>query len=137
VIDHTGFTVSDLKKSKAFYAEALRSLGIKLLMEVTAEQTGAGGATRHIFGSAITAVRVDRCTSRSWLTLEPRSMRFTKRRSRPAARTMVRPGYALTIMRITTVRSLSIQTATTSRRFATRPLDAALSANQFQSADSA
>jgi catechol 2,3-dioxygenase-like lactoylglutathione lyase family enzyme len=42
VIDHTGFTVSDLKKSKAFYAEALRSLGIKLLMEVTAEQTGAG-----------------------------------------------------------------------------------------------
>ncbi len=42
MIDHTGFTVSDLSKSKAFYAAALRPLGIELIMEVTAEQTGAG-----------------------------------------------------------------------------------------------
>jgi catechol 2,3-dioxygenase-like lactoylglutathione lyase family enzyme len=42
MFDHIGFAVSDLEKSKAFYAAALRPLGIGLLMEVTAEQTGAG-----------------------------------------------------------------------------------------------
>jgi catechol 2,3-dioxygenase-like lactoylglutathione lyase family enzyme len=42
MIDHTGFAVSDLRRSKAFYAAALQPLGIGLLMEVTAEQTGAG-----------------------------------------------------------------------------------------------
>ncbi len=42
MIDHTGFAVSDLIKSKAFYAAALQPLGIALIMEVTAEQTGAG-----------------------------------------------------------------------------------------------
>jgi catechol 2,3-dioxygenase-like lactoylglutathione lyase family enzyme len=42
MIDHTGFTVSDLIKSKAFYSAALKPLGIELVMEVTTEQTGAG-----------------------------------------------------------------------------------------------
>lgn len=42
MIDHIGLTVSDLKKSKAFYVEALRPLGIGLVLEVSAEQTGAG-----------------------------------------------------------------------------------------------
>jgi catechol 2,3-dioxygenase-like lactoylglutathione lyase family enzyme len=42
MIDHTGFAVTDIDKSKAFYAAALRPLGIALMMEVTAEQTGAG-----------------------------------------------------------------------------------------------
>ncbi|HTW38039.1 MAG TPA: VOC family protein [Steroidobacteraceae bacterium] len=42
MIDHTGFAVTDLPTSKAFYVAALQPLGIKLLMEVTAEQTGAG-----------------------------------------------------------------------------------------------
>jgi len=42
MLDHTGFAVSDLMRSKAFYAAALRPLGIGLLMEVTAEQSGAG-----------------------------------------------------------------------------------------------
>jgi catechol 2,3-dioxygenase-like lactoylglutathione lyase family enzyme len=42
MIDHTGFAVSDLSKSKAFYLAALRPLGIELIMEVTAAQTGAG-----------------------------------------------------------------------------------------------
>lgn len=41
MLDHIGFAVSDFKKSKAFYA-ALQPLGIELLVEVTAEQTGAG-----------------------------------------------------------------------------------------------
>jgi catechol 2,3-dioxygenase-like lactoylglutathione lyase family enzyme len=42
MIDHTGFAVSDLRRSKTFYVEALRSLGIELLAEVTAEQSGGG-----------------------------------------------------------------------------------------------
>jgi catechol 2,3-dioxygenase-like lactoylglutathione lyase family enzyme len=42
MIDHTGFAVSDLIKSKAFYTAALQPLAIELVMEVTAEQTGAG-----------------------------------------------------------------------------------------------
>jgi catechol 2,3-dioxygenase-like lactoylglutathione lyase family enzyme len=42
MIDHVGFAVSDLARSKAFYIEALRSVGISLLVEVTAEQTGGG-----------------------------------------------------------------------------------------------
>jgi catechol 2,3-dioxygenase-like lactoylglutathione lyase family enzyme len=42
MIDHTGYAVSSLAKSKAFYASALEPLGIALIMEVTAEQTGAG-----------------------------------------------------------------------------------------------
>jgi catechol 2,3-dioxygenase-like lactoylglutathione lyase family enzyme len=42
MIDHTGFTVADLQRSKAFYAKTLASLGITLLMEVTAEESGGG-----------------------------------------------------------------------------------------------
>ena len=42
MIDHTGFTVSDMNRSRSFYVEALRGLGITLVMEVTAEQSGGG-----------------------------------------------------------------------------------------------
>lgn len=42
MIDHTGFTVSDLTRSKAFYTAALKPLGITPIIEVTAEQTGTG-----------------------------------------------------------------------------------------------
>ena len=41
MIDHIGFAVSDIERSKAFYVEALKPLGIGVLVEVTAEQTGA------------------------------------------------------------------------------------------------
>ena len=41
MIDHSGFAVSDFRRSKAFYAATLAPLGVTLLMEVTAEQTGA------------------------------------------------------------------------------------------------
>ena len=40
MIDHIGFSVSDVSKSKAFYRAALAPLGYELLMELTAEQTG-------------------------------------------------------------------------------------------------
>lgn len=43
MIDHVGFAVSDLAKSRTFYEAALAPLGITLIMTVTPEQTEAGG----------------------------------------------------------------------------------------------
>ena len=40
ILDHIGFAVTDVARSKAFYEKALAPLGIKPLFEVTAEQTG-------------------------------------------------------------------------------------------------
>src|SRR3546814_13851518 len=40
ILDHIGFAVTDIARSRAFYDQALAPLGIKLLLEVTAEQTG-------------------------------------------------------------------------------------------------
>lgn len=40
MIDHTGVGVSDFVRSKAFYAAALEPLGYRVVMEVTAEETG-------------------------------------------------------------------------------------------------
>lgn len=42
MLDHIGFLVSDFARLKAFYRDALAPLSLSLLMEVTAEQTGAG-----------------------------------------------------------------------------------------------
>jgi len=44
MIDHIGMPVSDLARATAFYLEALRPLGISMMMEVSAEQTGNGAA---------------------------------------------------------------------------------------------
>jgi catechol 2,3-dioxygenase-like lactoylglutathione lyase family enzyme len=54
MIDHIGFSVSDFAKAKAFYEKALAPLGIRVLMEVTAEMTGGEahvgfGDTRPFF----------------------------------------------------------------------------------------
>ncbi|HEY5810701.1 MAG TPA: VOC family protein [Povalibacter sp.] len=40
MIDHTGVSVSDFARSKAFYAAALLPLGYRVMMEFTPEQTG-------------------------------------------------------------------------------------------------
>ena len=40
MLDHIGFAVSDFARSKKFYEQALASLGIAIVMEVTPEQTG-------------------------------------------------------------------------------------------------
>ncbi|MDR3417872.1 MAG: VOC family protein [Nevskia sp.] len=40
MLDHIGFSVPDLQRSKAFYQKALAPLGIGVIMELTAEQTG-------------------------------------------------------------------------------------------------
>jgi catechol 2,3-dioxygenase-like lactoylglutathione lyase family enzyme len=41
MIDHIGFAISNMERSKTFYVDALKPLGIGVLMEVSAEQTGA------------------------------------------------------------------------------------------------
>ena len=40
MIDHIGFAVSNMNRSKPFYVAALKPLGIGVVIEVTAEQTG-------------------------------------------------------------------------------------------------
>ncbi|MEQ8370281.1 MAG: VOC family protein, partial [Alphaproteobacteria bacterium] len=50
MIDHIGMAVTDLERAKGFYSAALQPLGISLIAEVTAEQTGAGAAAG--FGAA-------------------------------------------------------------------------------------
>jgi catechol 2,3-dioxygenase-like lactoylglutathione lyase family enzyme len=40
MIDHIGLAVSDMERSKAFYSNALKPLGIGLIMEVSAKETG-------------------------------------------------------------------------------------------------
>ena len=42
MIDHIGFAVSDLERSKAFYAAVLGKIGLELVVALTAEQTGGG-----------------------------------------------------------------------------------------------
>ena len=40
MLDHIGLSVADMDRSKAFYEAALRPLGLGVVMEVTAAQTG-------------------------------------------------------------------------------------------------
>jgi catechol 2,3-dioxygenase-like lactoylglutathione lyase family enzyme len=40
MLDHIGYSVTDIGKSKRFYVAALAPLSITVIMEVTAEQTG-------------------------------------------------------------------------------------------------
>ncbi|WHZ19051.1 MAG: hypothetical protein OJF55_001200 [Rhodanobacteraceae bacterium] len=50
MLDHIGFPVSNFLHSKKFYEAALAPLGIGIVMEVTAEQTG--GTSHAGFGEA-------------------------------------------------------------------------------------
>ncbi len=42
MIDHIGFAVKDMARAKAFYLAALKPLGVGVIWEVTAEQSGGG-----------------------------------------------------------------------------------------------
>ena len=50
MLDHIGFSVTDLARAKAFYEQALAPLGVLKLIELTAEQTG--GHAHVGFGEA-------------------------------------------------------------------------------------
>ena len=41
MIDHIGLAVSNLERARAFYLNALKPLGVGVVMEISAEQTGA------------------------------------------------------------------------------------------------
>jgi catechol 2,3-dioxygenase-like lactoylglutathione lyase family enzyme len=41
MLDHIGFSVSDFARSRTFYQKALAPLGIKVVMEVSVEQSGS------------------------------------------------------------------------------------------------
>ena len=43
MLDHIGFSVAELKRSKTFYEKALAPLGIVKILELSAEQTGGSG----------------------------------------------------------------------------------------------
>ena len=45
MIDHTGVSVSDFQKSKAFYQKALAPIGYALIMELPASVTGSATVT--------------------------------------------------------------------------------------------
>ncbi len=40
MLDHIGLTVSDLPRSKAFYSAALAPLGLRVVMEISAAESG-------------------------------------------------------------------------------------------------
>jgi len=42
MLDHIGLRVTDVERARAFYDKALAPLGVTLVMEVSAEETGAG-----------------------------------------------------------------------------------------------
>lgn len=44
MLDHVGFSVADLVRSRVFYERALKPLGITMMMEVTEEMTGGHGS---------------------------------------------------------------------------------------------
>jgi catechol 2,3-dioxygenase-like lactoylglutathione lyase family enzyme len=53
MLDHVGFAVSDIDRSRAFYEAALRPLGIGVIMAVSPEQNVEGGGGAAIgFGAA-------------------------------------------------------------------------------------
>jgi len=50
MIDHIGMPVSDFARATEFYLKALSPLGISMIMQISAEQTGQGAAVG--FGAA-------------------------------------------------------------------------------------
>ncbi len=54
MIDHIGVAVADMDRAKAFYTSALEPLGVGVVMEVSAEETG--GDAHAGFGADTTAI---------------------------------------------------------------------------------
>jgi catechol 2,3-dioxygenase-like lactoylglutathione lyase family enzyme len=42
MLDHIGLRVTDVERARSFYNKALAPLGVTIVMEVSAEETGAG-----------------------------------------------------------------------------------------------
>ena len=48
MLDHVGFAVADIGRSRAFYEAALKPLGISVIMDIPPEQNAAGGGGRAL-----------------------------------------------------------------------------------------
>ena len=48
MLDHAGFAISDIARSRAFYEAALAPLGVTLLMDIPPEQNADGGGGRAL-----------------------------------------------------------------------------------------
>ena len=108
MIDHTGVSVSDVAKSKAFYRAALAPLGYAVLMEFERCRRLRRRAEARFLDRRGRARTCRRSTSRSAPTRARRSTRSTRRRWPPAAATTARRACGRTITRTTTARSCSI-----------------------------
>jgi catechol 2,3-dioxygenase-like lactoylglutathione lyase family enzyme len=54
MIDHAGFAVADIERSKRFYEAALAPLGLTLVMDIPPEQNAPGGGGRALgFGARL------------------------------------------------------------------------------------
>ena len=52
MIDHAGFAVADIERSRRFYEQALAPLGIAIITEIAPEDNAVGGGGRALgFGS--------------------------------------------------------------------------------------
>jgi catechol 2,3-dioxygenase-like lactoylglutathione lyase family enzyme len=52
MLDHVGFAVSDIGRSRRFYEEALAPLGIAVIMDIAPEDNASGGGGRALgFGA--------------------------------------------------------------------------------------
>ena len=77
MIDHVSLSVEDLERAKNFYARALAPLGMQIVGEVTAEQSGSVGFVGSVSGARApsgwrtTAGRRPRLTSASVPQPEP------------------------------------------------------------------
>ena len=125
MIDHIGVSVADMSRAKAFYLSALKPLGIGVIMEVSAEETGADahaglGADQKAFFWIGTGGKPKGGTHVAF-TAQTRAEvdAFYRAAMEPAAATMARRGQGRTTTSTTTAPSSSIRTATTSKPCAT------------------
>ena len=131
MIDHIGMPVSDIARATEFYLKALAPLGIAIVMQVSAEESGhgaRGSASARRFQAASRSSGSARASGSAGMSMWPSSRHRARRsmpsiapRSRPAARTTARLACGRIITPIITAPSCSISTATISRRCVTPP----------------
>ena len=126
MIDHIGMSVRDIARASEFYRKALAPLGIGVVMEVSAEDTGHGaaigfGARLGSRSSGSARVRLGNQHIHVAFAAASRETvdAFYAPQSPPAARTMALRACARDTTRIITPPSCSTPTATISRPFVT------------------
>ena len=119
MLDHVSLGVSDIERSRKFYDEALRPLGIERLYAEGETASGYGAGRKAFFWIGLRDGFANR---------QPRRLRNRRPRDRGpispgrhwplVGATTASRGCVRTITKTTTARSCSIRTATTSKRYA-------------------